>query len=115
VNNNGSVASARMTVGPGGATARKVSVRPSKASGCRSDTTAVIAGKFRIRAHGRSGASWHVGSPANANAPVEVTVHQHGKKIRGDLYVSFHGRRSAVGELELGASATCDIFFGLKR
>jgi hypothetical protein len=114
VNNNGSVKTARMTVRRGGVHGAKITVTPSKKSGCRRTTAASISGSFRIRGAGR-GYRWHIGGSESANAPVVVTVHQHGVKTTGELFIGFRSRSTALGELVLGSRVSCDIFFGLKR
>jgi mannose-6-phosphate isomerase-like protein (cupin superfamily) len=113
VNNNGSVKTAHMTVGPGGKIVRKISVRPAKRAGCRSSATATILGRFHLTGRGR-GYKWHLGGKVSANAPVVVTIRQHGKRTHGDLFIGFRTRHRALGELELGSAAPCVLFFGLK-
>jgi hypothetical protein len=114
VRGNGSVRNAHATISKHGVYVSKISVRPSARSGCASTAVATISGRFRIRVHGRSGDRWHVGGAESPNAPVEVTIHQRGTARHGDLYIGFTSHTRGVGELELGAIKTCDIFFGLR-
>jgi hypothetical protein len=114
VNNNGTVKTARMTVGRSGLRASKITVTPAKKAGCAHATAATVSGTFRITGAGR-GYRWHIGGSQAAAAPALVTIHQSGKRTTGELYVGFRTRTVAVGELVLGTTRSCDIFFGLKR
>jgi hypothetical protein len=114
VNNNGTVKTARMSVGRSGLRASKITVTPAKKAGCSRSTAATVSGTFRITGAGR-GYRWHIGGSEAAAAPALVTIHQSGKRTTGELYVGFRSRTVAVGELVLGTTRSCDIFFGLKR
>jgi hypothetical protein len=113
VNNNGTVKTARMTVGRSGVRASRITVRPAKGF-CSRNGAATISGTFRIT-HTTGSYRWKIGGTQAAAQPVQVTIHQGGKRTTGELFVGFRSRTRAVGELVLGTTQSCDLHFGLRR